>query len=223
MCRSRTMVLGEHMRYLVVGLDVVRPGFFALLALLALTVTITMGACATERPFVWVQDLPPANSGEAKAVIQARDTIVVHVRDQPTMTGEFVVRDDGGYLQPMLGNVNVDRRTPADVGAELQGRLESLIVKPQVTVSIARAAPVRVNVVGEVKTPGVYELTRDRTVMGALAAGGWLTPFAAKDRIFVVRPGDKEVRVRFRTQELTAPEPRSPPFHLRDGDVVVVE
>jgi polysaccharide export outer membrane protein len=81
-----------------------------------------------------------------------------------------------------------------------------------------------VNVVGEVKTPGVYELARDRTVMAALAAAGWLTDFASKDRIFVIRTGgEQEQRIRFRARELTAPDPHSSTFRLRDGDVVVVE
>jgi polysaccharide export outer membrane protein len=189
------------------------------------TMLLALGACATanDRPFVWVQDLPPVPP-EGAAVIQPRDTIVVHVRDQPTMTGEFLVREDGAYLQPWLGTVTVGQRTTAEVAAELQGRLESLVVKPQVTVSIAKAAPVRVNVVGEVKTPGVYELARDRTVMGALAAAGWLTDFASKDRIFVIRSGgDQEMRIRFRARELTAPDVHSSRFRLRDGDVVVVE
>jgi polysaccharide biosynthesis/export protein len=190
----------------------------------AMTVALAMvvASCATERPFVWLQDLPPGTA-EAKAVIQVRDAIVVHVRDQPTMTGEFVVRDDGAYLQPWLGNVNVARRTPEEVATELQTRLEGMVVKPRVTVSISRSAPIRVNVVGEVRTPGVYDLTRDRSLAAALAAAGWITDFAAKDRIFVVRSGDPEMRIRFRAREITAPDPRSTGFRLRDGDVVVVE
>jgi polysaccharide export outer membrane protein len=187
-------------------------------------VLLALGGCATDRPFIWVKDLPLSPPEVAGAVIQPRDTIVVHVRDQPTMTGEFLVREDGAYLQPWLGTVTVARRTTAEVAAELQGRLETLVVKPQVTVSIAKAAPVRVNVVGEVKTPGVYELARDRTVMAALAAAGWLTDFASKDRIFVIRTGgEQEQRIRFRARELTAPDPHSLTFRLRDGDVVVVE
>ncbi len=178
--------------------------------------------CATERPFVWVHSLPPVPP-EVRVVIHPRDTIVVHVHGQPSMTGEFVVREDGGYLQPTLGNVNVDRRTPAEVASELEARLKELIVEPRVTVSIARIAPVRVNVIGEVRTPGVYELTRDRTVAGALAAAGWLTDFATEDRIYVVRTADSETRIRFKAREITAPEAHSSRFRLRDGDVVVVE
>ena len=194
-----------------------------LTGLTVLGASAALAGCATERPFVWFRDLPQAQATapETAGVIHPRDLIVVHVKDQPTMTGEFVVREDGGYLQPTLGNVVVAERTPEQVAAELTGRLATLIVKPEVAVSIARTASVRVNVVGEVRTPGAYELTRDRTVAAALATAGWLTDFAARDRIFVVRNGEQ--RIRFRAPDLTTPESNSSRFRLRDGDVIVVE
>jgi polysaccharide biosynthesis/export protein len=190
---------------------------------LVIATLVTGLACAAERPYTWVQDLPQLPPAGPNGVVRPRDTIAVLVRDQPAMSGEFVVREDGGYIQPTLGNVAVADRMPAAIAAEIQSRLENVIVRPQVSVSIARTASVRVSVVGEVKTPGTYELTRDKTVMASLAAAGWLTDFASKDRIFVVRSADKGMRVRFRAQALTAPEPASAQFQVRDGDVVVVE
>jgi polysaccharide export outer membrane protein len=178
--------------------------------------------CATERPFVWVQDLPPARA-DADGTINPRDTIAVVILDQPAMSGEFVVHDDGAYLQPTLGNVMVQGRSPAEIAADLQRRLTGMIVNPRAAVSIVHVATIRVSVVGEVRTPGPYELNRDRTLAGALAAAGWLTDFAGRDRVFVVRHGDGETRVRFPVRDVTAPDSRSARFRLRDGDVVVVE
>ena len=195
----------------------------ALHRVLVTALLVTGLACAAERPYVWVQDLPPLPPAGPSGLIHPRDTIAVLVRDQPAMSGEFVIREDGGYIQPTLGNVAVADRPPGAVALEIQSRLENMIVRPQVSVSIVKTASVRVSVVGEVKTPGTYELTRDKTVMASLAAAGWLTDFASKDRIFVVRSTDKGMRVRFRAQALTAPEPASAQFQMRDGDVVVVE
>ena len=185
------------------------------------TGVVTVG-CATERPFVWIQDLPPVPP-KGEGLIHARDTIVVAVRDQPTMSAELVVRDDGGVMVPTVGDVQVEGRPPGDVVTELQARLKEIIVRPVVTVSLSKVASVRVSVVGEVKSPGVYELGRDRSVAAALAAGGWLGDFAARDRIFVVRRGEGEMRVRFRAGEITSPDPRIARFRLNDGDVVAVE
>jgi polysaccharide export outer membrane protein len=191
------------------------------LAALALAAALAGAGCIHERPFVWISDVSGADDG--RAAISPRDGIQVVVLNQPALSGEFVVHDDGGYLQPMLGNVHVDGRTPVEVCDELRARLKDLVVNPEVTVSITKVAPVRVSVIGEVKNPGSYELTRERGVIPALAAAGWLTEFAARDRIFVVRAGAIEQRIRFRAQDLTAAEPHAGRFRLKDGDVVVVE
>ena len=182
-------------------------------------VAVTAGGCV-EHPFVWVNELP--RTTEAPGAIEPRDTLLVLVRNQPALSGEFVVRDDGAYLQPTVGNVAVAGKRPDAVAAELMLRLKDIVVVPDVSIAILKVATIRVDVVGEVKTPGAYELTRDRGVVAALAAAGWLTDFARRDRIFVVR-GGAERRIRFQAASLTTAEPHAAGFRLRDGDVVVVE
>jgi polysaccharide export outer membrane protein len=183
---------------------------------------LALADCAAERPFVWVRDVPI--SGDTSSMVEPRDTILVSVRNQASLSGEFVVGDHGEYSQPVLGIVSVRDKTTDAVAADLQFRLAGLLAKPEVSVSITKIATVRVNVVGEVKTPGTYELMRGRGVIPALAAAGWLSEFANRDGIFVIRAdGAGAQRIRFRAAELTAAEPHATGFRLRDGDVVVVE
>ncbi|HVV17403.1 MAG TPA: polysaccharide biosynthesis/export family protein [Polyangia bacterium] len=178
--------------------------------------------CATEQPFVWVQSLPAADPSQP-VVVAPRDSLLVVVKNQQALSGSFVVGDDGTYLQPTLGAVQASGKTVGQIAGELHTRLGDIVVNPDVTVAIDKAAPIRISVVGEVKTPGSYELTRDQGVLRALAAAGWLTDFADRDRIFVLRAGRVEPRIRFRTRDLTAAEDRSTRFRLHDGDTVVVE
>lgn len=196
-------------------------GFLGLVGLFA---SASVSGCATTNngPFVWAQDLPPT-AVEGPGTIHPRDTLSVVVLDQPSMSGDFVVHDDGTYMQPTLGNLMVQGKTAAQVTSELMARFKDMVVNPRVNVSIVHVATIRVSVVGEVRTPGSYELNRDRSVAGALAAAGWLTDFASKDRIFVVRQGANQPRVRFPLRDVTAPETRAGQFQLHDGDVVVVE
>jgi polysaccharide export outer membrane protein len=191
---------------------------------------LALGGCAEQQPFVWVTDL--ALPAAQPATVGPRDSLLVYVRNQTALSGEFLVRDDGTYLQPTLGNVVVAGRTTSAIEAELLARLKGILTDPEVNVSIVRAAPVRVSIVGEVKNPGSYELVRERTVVSALASAGWLTDFAHSDRVFVVRPPPTAVpgqrpaadtRVRFSTAELKAGEPHAARFLLRDGDIVLVE
>jgi polysaccharide biosynthesis/export protein len=190
---------------------------FALVLLLMLSV----GACAHDGSFAWAQDLPlPSSAGQS--MIHPRDTILVEVNKQPTLSGEFVVRDDGHYTQPMVGSLAVAAQTPQRVAELVAASLKAIVVTPEVSVWVTKVHPIRVSVVGEVKTPGTYELGRDRSVLASLAQAGWLTEFAHSDRIFVLRPGSND-RVRFRVRDIVAAEPHAALFHLSDADVVVVE
>ena len=99
---------------------------------------VTASGCAVERPYVWIHDLPPTTA-TGPGVIHARDSIVIAVRDQASLSGEFVVRDDGGVLLPTLGDVQVEGTTAAQLASYLMTRLTNVVVKPEVTVSPSRA------------------------------------------------------------------------------------
>jgi polysaccharide export outer membrane protein len=179
-------------------------------------------ACRTPGPFVWAQDLQPSPA-DREAVIQPRDTLFVDLPNQKEISGEFTVRDDGHYLQPPIGSVRAAGLTPSRLAAEVQQRLVNVVVDGRVRVWLVRRAPIRVHVVGEVRTPGSYEMNRDRGLTAALAAAGWLTEFAGEEGIYVLRPAEHPARIRFRVRELTAAAPFAARFQLRDSDVVVVE
>jgi polysaccharide export outer membrane protein len=181
---------------------------------------LSMG-CAHDGRFTWAEDLP-ANTLGSESVIHPRDMLLVEVNRQPTLSGEFTVRDDGHYSQPMVGSIHVAGQTPSQAASAIAVALKGVVVEPVVSVWISKTTSIRVSVVGEVKTPGTYELTRDRGLLPALALAGWLTEFAHSDRVFVVRVRTNE-RIRFRVRDITTAEPHAAQFQLADGDVVVVE
>ena len=186
-----------------------------------LSVALTVG-CATESQFVWVEQIPVA--AQNIEAIEPRDSILISVKNQPSLSGEFLVGDHGNYSQPTLGTISAAGKTTDQLARDLEERLKNIVVNPEVTVSITKLASIRVNVVGEVKTPGSYELLRGRGLIPALAAAGWLTEFADRNKIFVIRSeAGTTQRVRFRARELTAAEPHATGFRLKDGDVVVVD
>jgi polysaccharide biosynthesis/export protein len=191
----------------------------------ALVAAMTLGGmvgCRAESAYVWVSDLP-LTSQPTTTVIGPRDTLSIDVKNQGTLSGEFVVGDSGDYRHPILGTIHVGGLTAEDAARELLARLADVVVKPSVSVSIIRTATVRVNVVGEVRTPGSYELTRGTGLLAALASAGWLTEYARRDFIFVLPAAEAGQRIRFRQRDLTDAEPHAAGFRLKDGDVVVVE
>ena len=192
----------------------------AMASLLVLISLLPLG-CAHEDRFSWASDMPVKDTAP-EPVVHARDTILVEVDKQPTLSGEFVVRDDGHYAHPMVGSVRVAGLTARQVAANVAVALKEVVVTPVVAVWITKTPPIRVNVVGEIKSPGTFEMIRDRNLLTVLAQAGWLTEFAHNDRIFVVRAGTNE-RIRFRVRDITTAEIFVTQFLLADGDTVVVE
>lgn len=182
-----------------------------------------VSACGTVGgPYTWASEVPlPQPARETP--IQARDTILVHAANQKDVSGEFPVREDGSYVQPPIGPVTAAGLTPAQLANVLAAKFQGIVVTPQITVSIPKRAPIRVNVIGEVKTPASYELDRDRSVGAALAAAGGLNDFANEDGIFVVRVKESPPRIRFKLRDLKSAQPHSALFELRDRDTLVVE
>jgi len=192
-------------------------------ALLALALLSFTGCGGARGSYVWIWDLPPV----AKTVEPLRpgDRVQVAVQGQETMSGEFDVRPDGDIVFPTAGRFQAAGWPPDKLATIVQDRLRGILQDPRVTILVAARRVPNVGVLGEVRTPGRYEVRMGEGVLDALARAGGLTPFANPDLVFVIRKGvGKQVlRVRFRYSELVAADPASVSFELRDGDVLVVE
>jgi polysaccharide export outer membrane protein len=174
-------------------------------------------------PYVWVYDLPDRVLTGQAAAVNDGDHLYVFVRDQPTMSGEVVVARDLTINVPVVGQVSVQGRTADQVAVAVAQGLTGVLEKPVVQVSLVTRRPARVTVVGEVRAPGSIELRDGGRVIDAVAIAGGLTEYANRRRLFVVRYGERPIRIRFRYPELAAGELASSRFVLLDGDVVVAE
>ncbi|HVX14846.1 MAG TPA: polysaccharide biosynthesis/export family protein [Pirellulales bacterium] len=85
------------------------------------------------------------------------------------------VTPEGTIQLPALGSVPVQGLTLPEVQRELHERLGRRFEGMEITPVLAARAPRYVYVVGEVRTPGRYELTGPTTAMQAISmAGGWI-------------------------------------------------
>ena len=179
-----------------------------------------IGCAGSLPPFTWADELPPSN---APRLIQAGDTLAVLVKDQVELSGDFPVRSNGTYEQPVVGPVGVAGLTEPQASERLAGLLKGIVVRPKVVVTVAIPRPIKVGVVGEVESGGLFEVAPDESVLSVISQAQGLTPYADEDAIYVVRKRPKVLRVRFRYSDLVGAEPASTAFRLRDGDVIVVE
>lgn len=173
-------------------------------------------------PFVWASQLE-ASAQEEVFRLGAGDEIHVLVADQAALSGRFKIGPDGRYAHPVVGSVALNGFTLAEAGQQLAARLGGIVVNPQVTVSVAVRRLIRVSVLGEVRTPGRFEVPYDEAVLAMIARAGGLSEFADKQAIYVVRSQPHVLRIRFRLRDLAGAQVGSARFRLRDGDVIIVE
>lgn len=188
---------------------------------------ILLVGCAPIGEYVWVDAYPAEAADAAPCVLAPGDLVDVRVFHEDGLSGKMRVRADGMISVPFLGDVPAAGAAPAGLARQIEARLKDFIRTPIVTVVLDEPRPAQLPVVGEVVRPGMYPLA-DANVLQAIAAAGGLSQFAARDRIFVLRPGgvaprSRPVRLRFRFEDLARGEQHAIAFRLRPGDSVVVE
>lgn len=193
---------------------------FALSLLLVLLALVP--ACGGSRTYVWASALP-APDPSLEFVIRPGDRIQIAIASQEAMSGEFDVRPTGDVVLPAAGRFIAAGKLPDVLAAELVQRLRGVLADPKVAVLVVTRKPATVSVLGEVKSPGRYQLTEGESILDVLAHAGGLTTFADEDAIFLIQRGKTTPRIRFRYPDLVAADSRSIRFPPRDGDIVIVE
>lgn len=115
------------------------------------------------------------------------DKLVVRVLPDPPIEREVVVQPDGSFAFDLIGEVDASGKTPAEVAADIEGRIADYRVSPSVTVSLERAESSSVTVIGEVKNPGMYPVERDLRITDVIARAGGETVYAAASRARLIR------------------------------------
>ncbi len=153
----------------------------------------------------------------------AEDVVLVSVWKDEQLTREVVVRPDGMFSFPLVGDIQADSRTVEDIRSELVKRLTKYIPNPSVSVAVTKIMSYKVYVVGRVNKPGEYLIGHYTDVLQALSLAGGLTPFAAENDIKVMRRvrGEQHA-IPFRYGDLRKGRDLDQNIILQRGDVVMV-
>ncbi len=136
---------------------------------------------------------------------------------------QYTIDRDGNIDFPVLGILNVAGLTRADLCRDIKRRLAEgrLLDDCVVTAEFCNLA---LSVLGEVRSPGRYAITRDCvTIFDAIGLAGDLTRNADRRHVTVVRrEGSRQVAYEI---DLTSAAGvyASPAYYLRQNDVVYVK
>jgi polysaccharide export outer membrane protein len=156
-------------------------------------------------------------------LLQPGDVLTVSVWKETDLTGDLLVRPDGGISLPLAGDIAAAGHTADDVRAVIDERLQKYIPNAVVTVAVKQTAGNQVFVLGKVNRPGQYPIIRPVDVMQAISMAGGTTSFAALNDIRVLRrSGDKQISLEFRYADVEHGRDLQQNIVLQAGDTVVV-
>jgi polysaccharide export outer membrane protein len=122
--------------------------------------------------------------------LQPDDVLEIAVFREPDLTTDGMVRKDGSFDMKLLGAVKVAGLT-ADQAAELvrAALAKDYLVNPEVTVGIVDYARKKINILGEVRAPGVYSFPARGPLLlsDAVALAGGFLPTADPVHVAVRR------------------------------------
>ena len=155
--------------------------------------------------------------------IGPEDTLQIVVWKNEAMSRTVPVRPDGMISLPLLNDVQAAGLTPMELRDVLMKKLTEYMPVPEVSVILTDVRSFKVSVIGEVKTPGRYELKSRATVLDLLAQAGGFNEFAARNRIVILRPEGKTMkRIPFNYNKVISAGGESENFYLRPRDIVLV-
>lgn len=166
---------------------------------------------------------PMAQEVDPSYRLGAEDVMLISVWKDEHLTKEVVVRPDGAFSFPLVGDVQAEDRTVEEIRVDLVKRLTKYIPNPNVSVAVVKVLSYKIYVVGRVTKPGEYLIGHYTDVLQALSLAGGLTPFAAENDIKVIRRIKRHQQTfPFRYGDVRKGNDLEQNILLQRGDVVMV-
>jgi|WetSurMetagenome_2_1015567.scaffolds.fasta_scaffold21251_1 protein involved in polysaccharide export with SLBB domain len=106
---------------------------------------------------------------------------------QDEITGDYYIQQDGNIQLPFIGIVKTTNIDYKEIDRIIFMKYSELYKNPALTIQ-----PLfRINIQGEVRTPGYYFVTDIETITGILALAGGVTGSAATDDVYIIRGGEE--------------------------------
>lgn len=152
------------------------------------------------------------------------DILEITVWKNPELAATVPVRPDGRISVPLLGDVQAAGMTPLALKQTLTDGYKEYVTAPGVSVVVKEIHSRMIFIMGEVATPGTYDLPPRGKLMQALSLAGGVTPYS-KGRVVVLRDGrDGRQERRYEIELKSIISGRKPQDNilLMPGDTLVV-
>ena len=123
-------------------------------------------------------------------------------RNEMLSRPRIVVRPDGRISLPLIGDIQAAGLTPNQLKDYIEKRLKDYQELPTATVIVSEINSYYIYILGEVRSPGRYQLKSNISVLQAVSLAGGFTNWASPNSMVVLRrSGEKEEKIRVRYKD----------------------
>jgi polysaccharide export outer membrane protein len=174
--------------------------------------------------------LPPAPAKAASGPtyqyqIGPGDALEVNVWRHPELSAKVPVRPDGKITVPLIEDLPAIGRTPADLGREIEQRLQKYVREPNVTVLVTNFvgnAAEQVRVVGQAMRPAALPYKQGMTLLDVMIQVGGITEYASGNRAVLIRQSENNKQYGVRLRDLLKGGDVSANVEVQPGDVIMI-
>ena len=164
-----------------------------------------------------------SKSSISRYVVGPEDVLEISVWKEEDLQKQVLVRPDGKISFPLIGEINALNKSPENIKNEITIKLAKFIPDPVVTVILTKVAAYRIYIIGQVKKPGQFVIGRFVNVLQALALAGGLTPFAAEDKIRIIRNNNgQDIQIPFEYGAIKNGKGLKQNIMLKAGDILLI-
>ena len=153
------------------------------------------------------------------------DHIEISAWKNPDLTRQLVVLPDGTVRFPLIGELQVQDKSIAQLEKEVIEKLQKYIPDPVLSVTVIQPNSMVIYIIGKVNQPGRFQIHKNIDVLQALAVAGGLNPFAQEKEIKIFRkkgPGSETTIFNFNYKEVSQGKKLNQNILLQRGDIIVV-
>lgn len=159
--------------------------------------------------------------------IQRDDVLQITVVEDPTLSRETVVAQDGTINLPVVGTITVRGMTTGELAERIRTALieAQYLRDPHVSISLKVINRPRVAVLGMVQRPGSYEFKEGETIMHAISMAGSFDPDRARLQDAILRrkrPDGTEETIPLDLEKLFFKGDLSQNYRLEPDDVIFI-
>ena len=159
----------------------------------------------------------------AQYIIGPEDVLLIEVWREKPLSLNVPVRLDGKISLPLVQDVQAAGLTPLQLQEAIAEKLKEFVDSPNVSVIVMEANSFKVYVSGQVRTPGVFRLRTQTSLLQIIPMAGGFTEWADQKKILIIRKeGGKERRTTVNYKKAVKGEEPTSELILKSGDTIVV-